>query len=253
MALENGYIKIHRKITGWRWYKKPLTKHLFEHLLIIANIKDSDFEKITIKRGECVASIRSLAADTGLSEREVRTALKHLKETQEVTQTAYSKYSVFTVNNYDFYQTETQTETSKRHTNDTQATSKRQHNKKDKNDKKNKEEKEYIERELEKESIDGAPPPPAQLFKIFGEYRRVELTEELHNLLISEFGESVTAEYIKRVDEWCQQHNRKYDDYYSTIRKWIREDIENNGKNEYSRNNEPRFTAEQPCKYSAEL
>lgn len=157
MALENGYIKIHRKITGWRWYKKPLTKHLFEHLLIIANIEDSEFEKITVKRGECVSSIRKLAADTGLTEKEVRTAIKHLKETQEVAQTAYAKYSVFTVNNYDFYQTGTQTGASKGHTKGTQGASKGQHNKKDKNDKKNKEEKEYIERELEKESIDGAP------------------------------------------------------------------------------------------------
>ena len=102
MALENGYIKLHRKILNWRWYKKPLTKHLFEHLLLIANIKDSSFEKITIKRGQCVASIRSLAANTGLTEREVRTALKHLKSTQVVTQTPYSKFSAFTIYNYDF-------------------------------------------------------------------------------------------------------------------------------------------------------
>lgn len=142
MALENGYIKLHRKILNWRWYKKPLTKHLFEHLLLIANIKDSSFEKITIKRGQCVASIRSLAANTGLTEREVRTALKHLKSTQEVTQTPYSKFSVFTINNYDFYQTATQSEPSTRHTSDTVATRKRHYNNNIKNDDKNRE---YIE------------------------------------------------------------------------------------------------------------
>lgn len=245
MALENGYIKIHRKITGWRWYKKPLTKHLFEHLLIIANIKDSDFEKITIKRGECVASIRSLAADTGLSEREVRTALKHLKETQEVTQTVYSKYSVFTVNNYDFYQTETQTETSKRHTNDTQATSKRQHNKKDKNDKKNKEEKEYIE----SGNACDIPPPPAQMFKTFGEFQHIKLTDEQHSKLVSEYGESVIAECIERMDEWIEMKGKQkpYKNFSIAIKRWIKRDSENKPNNapltpdDYTRGHEKEF------------
>lgn len=141
MALDNGYIKLHRKMLKWCWYKKPLTKHLFEHLILIANVEDHSFEKIVVHRGECVSSIRALATDTGLSEKEVRTALKHLKETQEVAQTTYPKFSVFTINNYDLYQTRAQSGASKGHTKGTQGASKGQQYKKDK---KNKKEKEYI-------------------------------------------------------------------------------------------------------------
>lgn len=153
MALENGYIKLHRKIIDWCWYKKPLTKHLFEHLLLIANIEDSKFENIIVRRGECVSSIRRLSADTGLTEKEVRTALKHLKKTQEVAQTVYPKFSVFTINNYDLYQAGAQAEASNGHTTGTQGASKGQHNKKDKNDKKNKEEKEIDNISVEFETL----------------------------------------------------------------------------------------------------
>ena len=222
MALENGYIKLHRKIIDWCWYKKPLTKHLFEHLLIIANIKDSNYEKITIKRGQCVASIRSLALNTGLSEREVRTALKHLKETQEVTQTVYPKFSVFTINNYDLYQGETQTVTSERHTSDTVATRKRQHNKNNKNDKKNKEEKEYV----------GSENALTLNYNSFGEFSHVSLTDEQHNKLITEYGEIKTALYIRKLDEYIEQTDKVYKNHYLTIKTWIRKDNENNERNE---------------------
>lgn len=239
MALENGYIKLHRKILNWRWYKKPLTKHLFEHLLIIANIKDSDYEKITIKRGQCVASIRSLAADTGLSEREVRTALKHLKETQEVTQAVYPKFSVFTINNYDLYQAETQTATSERHTSDTVATRKRHNNKKDKNDKKNKEEKEYV----------GSENALTPNYNSFGEFSHVLLTDEQHNKLITEYGEKTTAEYIEKIDCYLEQIGKpdKYKNFYATIKNWIKKDIGSKSQNtslapeDYTKGHEKEF------------
>ena len=214
MPLENGYIKLHRKILNWRWYKKPSTKQLFIHLLLIANIDDRDFENITVHRGECVSSIRGLACDTGLTEREVRTALKHLKETQEVTQTAYPKFSVFTVNNYELYQAETQTMTSNRHADDTQVTSKRHHNKKDNKDKNDKKD----------NNIESNPAP---LMKSFGEYNHVKLTEEQYNKLVAEYGKNIIAECIRKVDEYCQQHGKTYKDYNLTIRKWIAKDTQN--------------------------
>lgn len=127
--VENGYIKLYRKILNWRWYKQPLTKHLFEHLLLTANIEDSEFENITVKRGQCVSSIRRLSENTGMTEKQVRTALKHLKGTQEVAQTTYPKYSVFTLINYNQYQDGAQTRASKGHSKDTAGASKGQHNK----------------------------------------------------------------------------------------------------------------------------
>lgn len=136
--IEKGFVKIERKITKWRWYQDTATFKLFIHLILTANYEDRDFENITVKRGQRVASIRTLAAESGLTERSVRTAINHLKVTQEVTQSTTSKYSVFTIVNYEKYQMVTHQTTRKRHTGDTRATHDRQQCKKDKKDKKDK-------------------------------------------------------------------------------------------------------------------
>lgn len=57
-----------------------------------------------VPRGSLVTSYQSLAAETGLSVRNVRTALEHLKSTGEVTVNRQSKFSVVTIKNYCQYQ-----------------------------------------------------------------------------------------------------------------------------------------------------
>lgn len=120
--MHGDYIKIDRSILEWEWYTDINTKVLFFHMLLKANWKDGNFRGTTVPRGSFVSSIRKLSEETGLTEREIRTGISHLKSTGEVTQKGHSKYSVFTVNNYDIYQiTDTQSdnqETINRHSND---------------------------------------------------------------------------------------------------------------------------------------
>lgn len=124
--MDGNYIKISRTILEWGWYGDINTKVLFLHMLLKANWKDGNFKGTTIPRGSLVSSIKKLSDETSLSEREVRTAISHLKTTGEVTSKSYNKYTVFTVKNYDLYQSsDTQNDrqsTSKRHTNDIQTT-----------------------------------------------------------------------------------------------------------------------------------
>lgn len=114
-----GYIKLDRKMTEWEWYLDTNTKVLFLHMLFRANWKDQSFMGHEIIRGSFVSSINRLSVETGLSERQVRTAIKHLKSTGEVTSKSTNKFTVFTVTNYDKYQCDDKQ-------NDNQATSKRQ-------------------------------------------------------------------------------------------------------------------------------
>lgn len=60
----------------------------------------------------------------------------------------------------------------------------------------------------------------------WGKYRHVELTTEEYQELVQEFGENKVSEYIRKADEYCQQHGKSYEDYVVTIRKWILEDKE---------------------------
>lgn len=110
--LENGHISLHRSLLKWRWYQNGNTMRLFIHLLLTANWEDCDFERITVHRGQRVASRKTLSKETGMSQQEVRTAIDHLIATNEITSTPYAKYTVFTIKNYDQYQAPTNKSTS---------------------------------------------------------------------------------------------------------------------------------------------
>ena len=129
------FIKLNRSILNWRWYKNANTMRVFVHLLLKANIKDHDFEDITVHRGQLVTSIRHLSTELQISERSIRTALNHLKTTQEVTIKTTAKYSIITIEKYDEYQNTTHKESINRHSNGTQSTSNRQQSKNDKKEK----------------------------------------------------------------------------------------------------------------------
>lgn len=128
--MNGNYIKISRKLLDWEWYKNINTKVLFIHMLLRANWKDGKFEGKTIPRGSFVSSLPQLSLETGLTVREVRTAIEHLKTTGELTVKSSSKNSVFTINNYSLYQTsDTQIDrqtTDERQANDRQTTDHRQ-------------------------------------------------------------------------------------------------------------------------------
>lgn len=101
---DNTFVKDYRSILNWGWYKKPLTAHLFRHLILIANIEKGEFQGITINRGQLFTSLPSLAAQTGLTINEVRTALKHLISTGEITDQPMPHGRLISVVSYSKYQ-----------------------------------------------------------------------------------------------------------------------------------------------------
>lgn len=58
----------------------------------------------------------------------------------------------------------------------------------------------------------------------FGEYHHVMLTDEEHKKLIDDLGDSATAKYIRRVDVYCEKHNKSYPNCAATIRDWYEQD-----------------------------
>lgn len=104
MAEKSTYIKMDRNLRFWRWFKSPKTVLVWIWLIMSANIEDHDFERETIRRGEVATSRKSISTATGLTEREVRTALDHLKATGEVSVRIRPKYQVITILRYNDYQ-----------------------------------------------------------------------------------------------------------------------------------------------------
>lgn len=120
---DSEYVKLFRKMTEWEWYTDVNTKVLFLHCLIKANWKAGSWHGYKYERGQFITSIPTLAHETGLTERQVRTALNHLKATGEVTDWHDNRIRMITVVSYDRYQGERQ---ANGQSDDSQTTGKRQ-------------------------------------------------------------------------------------------------------------------------------
>lgn len=105
MSEENGtYIKLFRKITDWEWYTDVSTCKLFIHILLKASATGRKFRGQIIPAGSFTTSVALLSSETGLSSKQVRTALEKLKSTGEITTQGANKYTQIFVIKWDDYQ-----------------------------------------------------------------------------------------------------------------------------------------------------
>lgn len=102
----NGYIKIHRKMKDWGWYKDPNTFRVFFHLLLSASYKEEDYRGHHIMPGQVVCGRKQLAKELGVGEQTIRTALNHLISTNEITIEVTNKFSIITIEKWGKYQAE---------------------------------------------------------------------------------------------------------------------------------------------------
>ena len=102
--MEEGYIKISRKLLAWEWYTDEKTMLVFLHCLLKANWKDGRFRGVEVPRGSFVTSLPSLCEELKLTTQNVRTAINHLKSTGEITVKTYPHYRMITINKYNEYQ-----------------------------------------------------------------------------------------------------------------------------------------------------
>lgn len=101
---DTEYIKLYRRLLNWEWYTDTNTKVLFLHCLLKANWKAGKWHGYSYQRGQFITSLRSLAKETGLSIRSVRTSLNHLISTGELTSWNDNKIRLITVVSFDKYQ-----------------------------------------------------------------------------------------------------------------------------------------------------
>lgn len=99
-----GFIKLHRSILDWEWYKDANTKHLFIHLLLNSCYDNCRFMGKSVKRGEYITSLTRLSSDLNIPVRQLRTSLKRLVKTGEIDTQTTNKYTKVTILNYDSYQ-----------------------------------------------------------------------------------------------------------------------------------------------------
>ena len=210
MAEPSTYIKLDRNISKWRWYQDANTTRLFIHLLLNANIEPRDFQKVTIQRGELATSYAHLAQDLGLSVKNVRTALEHLKATGEVASTKYSKFQVISIVNYCKYQDKpTSKAADNRQADGNQAAGNQQQLKNDKN---------IRTKELKKDSIYADKPPRTRFIPPTVEEVKAYCVERNNTVDAERFIDYYTS------NGWMVGKN-KMKDWKSAVRMWERNGI----------------------------
>lgn len=88
----------------WRWYKEPLTKSVFFHLLITACQDKCLQNDALVTRGEVMTSYRKLAEDLGMTVSQIRTSLTKLNQTGEIDTIKSKRFTKIILLNYENYQ-----------------------------------------------------------------------------------------------------------------------------------------------------
>ena len=107
--MTSGWIKLHRKIKEWEWYKDSQVVHLFYHLIVSANDRDKKWKYFNIRRGEFVTSVRNISEETGIPVISVRRKLEILEKSGAILRKTTNKFTLITICKYGSYQSTEQT------------------------------------------------------------------------------------------------------------------------------------------------
>ncbi len=100
---DEGCIKFSRAFLKWEWYDDTNMVRLFLHLLLKAASTAENWHGIKVKRGQVVTSIRTLADQTKLSVRNVRTCMQRLTDAHEIDTQVTHLNTIVTICKYDSY------------------------------------------------------------------------------------------------------------------------------------------------------
>lgn len=113
--MHRGYIKLYRKGTEHALFSKPLVWHFWQYCLLRANHKDRETifngKPLFIKKGSFIMSRKTASIATGLTEQNIRTAIKTLinfKMIQKSTNKLTKQATILSVCKYITYQKKTE-------------------------------------------------------------------------------------------------------------------------------------------------
>ncbi len=104
MIKKTSFVKLDRGIRDCSWYRDGAAVRVFNELLLTANVTPYEFEGITVKRGQRVISVKSIAEKLALEAEEVKRALNKLWKLGELQVEKHPNFSLVTIVHYDYYQ-----------------------------------------------------------------------------------------------------------------------------------------------------
>ena len=121
--ITKGFIQLNRDILNWQWYGDIYTARLFLHLLLTANYEECEWKGQTVKAGQRIVSMQTLADETGISRSQVFKILERLKKSGEIERERNGSITIITLNNYNSL---LGLETSRKQTRNKQETNRKQ-------------------------------------------------------------------------------------------------------------------------------
>lgn len=104
VMVDEGYIKIYRKLAEWEWHDCPATLSVLVHILIGANYEPKKWHGLDVERGQMIISVAHLASMCGVTYSQARTALSRLVESKVIEAETSNQNTIITLLNYDKYQ-----------------------------------------------------------------------------------------------------------------------------------------------------
>lgn len=103
--MSGGFIKVHRQITEWRFWDRPLYTQVWMHLLLKASWKDKSWKYgHEIGPGEMIISLREFAEECGIARSTLARILKDLENEGQIDRKVGHGKTIIKVLNYAKYQ-----------------------------------------------------------------------------------------------------------------------------------------------------
>jgi hypothetical protein len=100
-----GWIKLHRKIVEWKFFKNSEVYHVFSTLVLLANHKEGYTKDGTkIMRGQLMTSNKSLSLITGIDESKIFRIVNKLKIEKQIEKRSSFQNTIISIVNYEDYQ-----------------------------------------------------------------------------------------------------------------------------------------------------
>lgn len=106
--MQNGWIKLHRKLKDKGYYRKSHYVHIWVHLLLGANHEQKEFmwngQIVMVKTGQLITGRKELSEQTGIPESTVEDILKLLEREHQIQQHKTPKFRLITIVKWGEYQ-----------------------------------------------------------------------------------------------------------------------------------------------------
>ncbi len=96
-----GFVKISDDLSSWAWYNDNNTLLVYIRLLLGAVWRDTEYQNVTLQRGQIATTLPKIAQENSVTIRQARTILERLKTTGKVTVKTVAKFSIITLIDYD--------------------------------------------------------------------------------------------------------------------------------------------------------